>query len=420
MILRDAHVHLAAHGEELSCVNLSACGSCAECLEMVRAAAAASPEGWVRAVAARVEGWGGDRWPTARELSEAVGGRAVVVMSFDHHALVASEAALAAAGIGRDTPDPPRGVIVRDAGTGQPTGLLLEEACRGVQDAIPAPTDAQYRAHIVAGLADFAARGFVEIHDMLSTPQMARVLLDLEREGELAMDVRLYAMREHFDGLARDARKWKSERVRFSGLKIFTDGTLNSRTAHMLHPFADPLPGHPNGKALMSGAEIEEAVRHADALGYPIAAHAIGDGAVRATLDAIERASPSTIGQRIEHAQFVDDADVARFAAMGVIASVQPCHLLTDIEGINRLTPDRAGRAFPLRDLVDAAVAAGFEAQELVWLGSDAPIVPPSPEDNVQAAVHRRRAGMRTGEAVGAAQAITEAEALALMRAPEA
>jgi hypothetical protein len=174
------------------------------------------------------------------------------------------------------------------------------------------------------------------------------------------------------------------------------------------------MAGHPCGTALMTVAEIEESVRLADSLGCPIAAHAIGDGAVRAVLDAVERVRPRAVGQRVEHAQFVDEADVPRFARLGVIASVQPCHLLTDIEAIRRFTPDRAERVFPLRDLIDAARSAGRDPADLVWLGSDAPIVRPDPEDNVQAAVFRRRAGMGEGEMVGARQAVSEGEVKSL------
>lgn len=417
--LRDAHLHLDQHGEELSCLNLSACGSREQCLEELSFVARdLAPGEWVVANGVRIEGWGGDSWPTAGEVADAVGGRPAVVRSFDHHALVASEAALKAAGIDGGTADPAGGIIERDA-TGAPTGLLLEKACKLVYGVMPPASDERYRGWIVAALEDLSNRGFCEVHDMLSTRRMARVLLDLEREGRLALSVRLYALEEEFLPLSELALQWESERVRLGGLKIFTDGTLNSRTAHMLTPYADPLPNHPMGTPLMTPGEIERAVRLADERGYPVAAHAIGDGAVRAVLDAIERARPSTFGQRIEHAEFVDEADIGRFADMGVIASLQPCHLLTDIEAIERLMPHRAERSFPLRDLVESAAAAGFEPEELVWLGSDAPIVPPEPGDNIQAAVERRRRGEPESRMIGSGQAITRERALALLRSPE-
>lgn len=397
-----------------------------EALQRLAAAARERPPGaWMIARGIRIAAWPEQRYPTAREIDDAASGRPALLRSFDHHALAAGAAALRLAELGPHTADPAGGIIERGPG-GAPTGLLLESACALALRAVPPFTRDERAAHVRAALADLRARGFAEVHDMLATPLLADILLDLEARGELDVAVRLYATREHFDALADRAAESadegddadpagaptlaRSEMVRLSGLKIFTDGTLNSRTAHMLRPFAHPIPEHPLGTALMSPDEIVAAIRHADARGYPIAAHAIGDAAVRAVLDALETAQPECLGQRIEHAQFVDETDVARFAELGVIASLQPCHLLTDIEAIERFTPDRAGRAFPLRDLMDAARDAGFEAEDLIWLGSDAPIVPPSPEDNRQAAVERRRAGMAAARAIGPAQSITPEE----------
>jgi predicted amidohydrolase YtcJ len=127
---------------------------------------------------------------------------------------------------------------------------------------------------------------------------------------------------------------------------------------------------------------------------------------------------------RIEHVQFLHEADGPRFVRRGdgsrrrspIVASPQPCHLLTDIEGLRRLTPDRLERAFAVRELIEHARDAGVDPAESVVFGSDTPVAPPEPGDNVQAAVHRRRPGMAAGEAVGMSQAISESEALGLMR----
>ncbi|TVQ76111.1 MAG: amidohydrolase, partial [Phycisphaeraceae bacterium] len=122
---RDAHLHLAAHGEELDSVSLRACGSVGECLEILARAAADAPEdAWITARHARVESWTERRWPTARELDEATGGRRAFVQSFDHHALAASTRAMERTGVLEYAGD---GVIERD-GSGRATGLLLEGA----------------------------------------------------------------------------------------------------------------------------------------------------------------------------------------------------------------------------------------------------------------------------------------------------
>ncbi|TVQ78860.1 MAG: hypothetical protein EA380_05390, partial [Phycisphaeraceae bacterium] len=331
-------------------------------------------------------------------------------------------------------------------GSGRATGLLLEGAANAFLAALPAKTDAEVRGHIERAQDDLLSRGIVEVHDMFTTAAMARALRAMEREGSLRMTVWLYATPEHFDEVCAElgrpvgiGRGDNAGRVCFRGMKLFTDGTLNSRTAHMLHPFADPIAEHPCGTPLLEDGFIREAMIRGAREGFDVTAHAIGDGAVRRMLDLYESLDADERGLtlRIEHAQFVDEADVERFPpgrrtpetpgnrTTGsnppgrVIASMQPCHLLADIEALHRLVPGRIDRAFPVRDLVEAAEAHGVRAEEVVWFGSDTPVVDPSPSDNVQAAVHRRRAGMPADAMVAPGQAVDEATAVRLMRSAE-
>ncbi|MEO0716499.1 MAG: amidohydrolase family protein, partial [Planctomycetota bacterium] len=118
---------------------------------------------------------------------------------------------------------------------------------------------------------------------------------------------------------------------------------------------------------------------------------------------------PTDRSFRVEHAELLDESDVPRFAAMDVVCSVQPCHLLTDIEALRRLVPDRLDRVLPFRELIDAGCAPG----ELLWFGSDAPIVHPEPQDSIDAATLRRRPGMPEADAIALGQALTESEAWA-------
>ncbi len=411
--LRDAHLHLYAHGEALSFLDVSACASAAECLERVSALAARTPRGeWVRAVGARVEAWRERAWPMAGQIDDAAGGRPCVIRSFDHHALVAGAAALRAAGISRETPDPPRGMIERAPApgrgepAGQPTGLLLEDACGLVLGAIPEASPERRREHLQSAARDLAARGFVEAHDMLTEPWLGEELAAMDDRGELPLDVWLYAPFERLEAEQSRAKRYTRDRVRFAGAKFFADGTLNSRTAFMLADYAQPREGMPRGKAIWAENDLAAAVRTCEARGAGGAIHAIGDAAVRMALNAIEQAGARTQLWRIEHCQFIDEAEVDRFTTLNVVASVQPCHLLTDIEALRRLTPNRARRAFPLRDLVDSATALGREPADMVWLGSDTPVVSPDPEDNVQAAAHRRRRDMPAEEAVALEQGL--------------
>jgi predicted amidohydrolase YtcJ len=404
--VRDAHLHLAQHGRAMAMVRLEGCADKHECLQRLAVAAQGPAGAWVLAGGMRAEGWREPVYPTAREVDEAVGGRPCAAWSFDHHALVASSAALRAAGIGAQTPDPPGGVIDRDR-AGEPTGLVLESAALMVWRAVPEPTAAQRRGQVLAALADLRRHGFVEVHDLHAPAWLGPELAAIDDGGGLEIRVVLYPPLGEFPAVLEGYGAWRRDRVVLGGAKLFADGTLNSRTAWMLHPYREPMAGHEFGKAMYTPQQLEEAVRRVDGLGYPLAVHAIGDGAVRAVLDTLERARPRTGGFRIEHAELIDERDVPRFARLGVVCSPQPCHLLADIEALRRYVPDRLDRVLPLRELIDSGAAPG----ELLWFGSDCPIVRPDPQDSIRAAVDRCRA---TGdEPIAPGQAISELEAWA-------
>ncbi len=429
--LREAHAHLPELGAELSAINLEDCASKAECLERVAQRARDLPgDGWILAVRARVEGWAERAWPTARELDEAAGGRPCAVKSFDIHSLAASDAAMRAIGL---EPGRAIGAHGRDARAtggdfnlafidcdeaGAPTGLLLETMAQCVLHAMPAPTIEERREHLRAACADLARRGFIEAHDMLSRPTFWADLAALADADGLPIRVLLHPLLEDFDRAVAERASFEHAGVRLGGLKVFTDGTLNSRTAWMLDAYADPRPDAPHGRRLLDDDGFITALNKAESAGLPIVAHAIGDAAVRRCLDLIERHGSRAIAHRIEHAEYIDEADTPRFARLNVVASVQPCHLLPDMEAIRRLTPGRVGRVLPMRELIEGAVAAGRDPRELIWFGSDAPVVDPDPADNIQAAVERRRSGMPAGAAIAPKQALTRVEAMELMRSP--
>ena len=427
--LREAHAHIPAHGRELTTLALADCTSIAECLDRIRAEAARldavdpSRSRWLIANGVRVEAWSDRAWPTRDQLDRACGSRPAAVMCFDYHALLANTLAFCASAINDSDADPEGGVIVRDS-AGKPTGLLLEGACRIVREAMPQPTPAEQREITVAALRDFASHGFVEVHDLLTPDWLGGVLASLHDDGTLASigirRVCLYPLvtdlpRQH----AASAAWSRGNSVELAGGKIFVDGTLNSRTAWMLEPFRSPLPDHPCGTPLMSVHQIAEAMSICREHDVGFAAHAIGDAAVRAVLDAAQRmpreqgdiASPRQ-SVRIEHCELTDPADVPRFVELGVIASVQPCHLLYDIEVLERELPDRLDRVLPIRDWI----AAGLVPGKTLVFGSDAPIVRPHPTDSVIAATARRRTadapgGPATQNLIAPAQAINEVTA---------
>ncbi len=398
MHLREAHGHIAALGRALALLDLARVTSVRECLDaLAREASRLAPGQWVLATGARIESWVDRRWPTRDELDRAVPAHACAVRSFDYHALTANTPAFRAAGLQDSAPDTPRAVMVRDA-SGRPAGLLLEDHASRVWNSAPEPDIAARLTQTKAALDHLRALGYTEVHDMLATLWLGPLLSDLDDRGELPISVGLYAPYAELDVHLAASKHYSRDRVRLLGGKLFADGTLNSATAWMLSPYRDPLPNHPSGTPLLTPRDIADALRRTYALGLGLAVHAIGDGAVRAVLDTVELSRlalhapgadlESWLGVvRIEHAELIDERDMARFAALGVVASVQPCHLLYDAEVLRRRLPHRLSRVLPLRDLL----ASGLEAGRTLVFGSDVPIVRADPIDSVTAAVHRAR-----------------------------
>lgn len=403
--LREAHAHVFQHGRALGMVDLAGCGSATEMID--RLAARARSGGAVLAHGARPEAWEVPVWPAIEALDAISRTVPVVAWCFDYHALAANRVALRAAGIDEQTPSPPGGIIGRDD-DGRLNGVVYEHAALAVWKALPEPGAAERRAMVRAGVMDLVnTHGFIEIHDLKAQAWLGELLREIADELDGRVRFRIWPLLEDLDEVIAGRGAWESDLVRLGGAKVFVDGTLNSRTAWMLEPFADGRPDSPCGTPMMTHGQIEGAVRRCEAAGVPLAAHAIGDAAVRAVLDAIERVGTRVPGYRIEHCELIDAADVPRFARLGVIASVQPCHLLYDIEALRRGLPDRLDRVLPLRELVDS----GLEPGRGLVFGSDVPIVRADPADSVRGAV--ARCGPEHEAAMSPQQALSEAEAWA-------
>ena len=407
--MREAHAHLPWHARALSFIHLQGCTSAAQCLDLLASAAGTlAPHDWLIASGARIESWSEREWPGLHELDRATGDRPCVVMSFDLHSAMANTRALA---LSRVVTSTPRGGVVRRDAAGNPSGVLLETAAQQAFNAAPEPTPAQWKTLIPRALQHLASHGFTEVHDLLAPPWLGPLLADLDRAGQLTTRIRLYAPLANLDAELQRSRAYTTANVQLAGGKIFADGTINSRTAWMIHDYPDPLPGLARGQVMTPQADIQRAIEQAGRLNLQLAVHAIGDGAVRATLDAAEAAArtldrdPSHL--RIEHCEFIDEADIERFAQLNITASVQPCHLLADIEALRRYFPHRLHRVLPLRDLV----AAGLKPGRTLLFGSDVPVVRPDPGDSIHAAVYRRRPDQPESESIAPAQSITEAQA---------
>ena len=380
----DAHIHFGHFALARQQVDLDVAASLEDGLALLRAASRRHAAGaWLHG-----RGWDRNRWgrlPTAAALDSAVGQQRVALSSHDGHSLWLSSAALQAAGIRADTPDPPGGRIERDE-SGQPTGVLFENAQDLVRHGIPEPSDEELRAAIRAALPLAAAAGLTGIHN-LEDRRSRHAFEALEAAGELSVRV--------YHGIARGELREARERgvrtgvgsdwVRIGPVKLFADGALGSRTAHVLEPYEGRSDGY-RGVPTLQPDEIADHMRLAADAELDLAVHAIGDAAVRMVLDAFERTrtAHAPLGQRmlrVEHAQLVHPDDVPRFAQLGAIASMQPIHATADWRAADAHWGRRARHGYAWRDLQQAGAVLAF--------GTDAPVERLEPLNNLYAAVTR-------------------------------
>ncbi len=388
----DAHVHLAQYGRELTAVDLQDAPDLASGLELVAARAKRTSAGeWITGSGFALDRWGigadAGAVLTAAALDVAAPHNPVLLRSQDHHAGWANSAALAAAGVRRETADPPRGTIVR-AADGAPSGYLLEHAVDLVTAAIPTPGREAYAAALHAAGADMAARGITTVHHMAYEPPAGwRAIADAASSDDYQL--RVWACIPHADleraaaiGIATGQG---GARFALGGAKFFADGALGSRTALMLEPYEGT---QERGMAVEPLEVLCERFRAAAEAGLTPVTHAIGDAAVRTVLEALEATAdawrPAGLLPRIEHVQHVHADDVARLGRLGVVASMQPIHLRFDAGSVVRWLGDRRDRAFPMRSLAAAGALLAF--------GSDAPVARPDVFEGLRAAVRRHGA----------------------------
>lgn len=403
----DAHLHLTQHGLELSQLDLAATATLDAAVALVaERARGLEPGSWLLGSGFALQRWGlaGLAGGARAALDAASGEVAVLLRSQDHHSVWVNGAALRLAGVGRDGADPPHGTIERDA-AGEPTGLLLERAAELVTGLLPPPGASELRAALARAGADLAARGITTVHHMAYEPPAYWRELALAASDD-AYPLRVWACLpqldiEHAAALGVATGQGGSN-FQVGGAKFFCDGALGSRTAWMLEPYA----GGGCGVEVDGPEVLAERYPLAIDAGLVPVTHAIGDAANRAVLDALESAAPRWrargLRPRIEHAQHLHPADVARFARSGVVASMQPIHLTFDVGSVHSLLADREARAYPMRALLDAGAPLAF--------GSDTPVAEPDVLAGVRAACRRSGAD---GAVLGPDAAILPAEALA-------
>lgn len=402
----DGHAHFAMWAMTRRRVQLADATTREAALD--RVAEARPVQGWVLG-----QGWNANGWARApdRAALDAVQRGPVYLDSLDVHAAWVNSAALAAAGISRVTPDPFGGRIVRD-GAGEPTGLLLERAVELMLPHLPTPPPELLDEALRDAQAEALRFGITGLHDVETESDLA-AFQRLESAGTLRLRVLFHPPVRALPSLvARGVRSGSgSAWLRIGGVKLFLDGSLGSRTAWMLAPYEG---SRDRGMPITGEREAADAMRVAAEAGIAVAVHAIGDAAVRRALDLMAPLPRVAIPHRIEHFQCVHPADLGRAAAAGLVASMQPAHLLTDIPLVDRHWGARGAGAYAFADLLRRGTSIVF--------GSDVPVASIDPREGLYAALERRDdsgwpvGGWRAEEKIGfeaAVRAYTTAAARA-------
>jgi predicted amidohydrolase YtcJ len=382
----DAHAHLTGIGLRELTLNLDKTASVEDLVAAVKAYAAAHPDGPIYGRGWIETHWPEKRFPNRADLDRAAPGRIVVLERADGHAVVASSAALAQAGVTKDTAAPTGGQILK-GDDGQPTGMLVDHAQSLVAGVIPPPSEALKRQALEKAGALYASRGWTGLGNMsVEAPDLA-ILRSLAAEKKFSLRVDNYMDPSGAaEVLAKGPSTDPTGLIRVRGIKLYMDGALGSRGAALLEPYSDAeglglqLTPHDKGLELMKAARAVHA---------QVAMHAIGDRGNRMVLDWFGEAladgkggSDTTARWRIEHAQIVADQDLPRFARMGVVASMQPSHAIGDLYfAPARLGKDRLHEGYRWKDMLGSGA--------VVAAGSDAPVEVGDPRIEFYAAVYR-------------------------------
>ncbi len=387
----DAHVHLEHAGLELLSVDLRGTRSLQEMQQRIAASAKTAASGeWLVGAGWDQTLWADGKLPTRQDIDAVSGAHPAVFIRVDGHISVANTAALKAGGVTSQTQTPAGGKIDHDP-NGEPTGILRETARGLVESKIPPPAPSRLRRAAELAMADAARWGITSAQDN-SSWEAFRVYEDMEREGKLTLRISEWiTFNDHLNLLETHRAHHPADdpMLHTAMLKGFMDGSLGSRTAALLAPYSDDpgnsgLPQYEQGK--LNRMAIERALA-----GFQIGFHAIGDRAVQMALDAFAEAERSAKENdktrdfrfRIEHDQVVTPGQFAQYKTLGVIASVQPSHLLTDMHWVmERIGAERAKTSYPWKEFLDDGIPLAF--------GTDYPVEPITPFRGLYAAVTRQ------------------------------
>jgi predicted amidohydrolase YtcJ len=404
----DAHVHLLRGAEELVGVDLRPASDAGDLASRLARHASSLPKGrWITGGYWDHERWPGRQLPTHALIDRAAPEHPVFVQRLDGHMALANGLAMRMAGISADVHCPDGGTIVRDE-KGKLTGVFKDNAMDLIARAIPPDALDATLDNARAALRHAASLGVTTIQDMTASDTELRAYQTLRTSGELT--ARIYSIQNRDASALRDAgisTGFGDDWLRIGGVKFFADGSMGAGTAAFFEPYADD-PGT-CGLLIHPPDRLQDLVFDADAAGFQAVVHAIGDRANTLVLDIFERLAAERGVRdrrpRIEHAQVVRTQDKARFAPLGVIASIQPSHCIDDMRWAEgRIGKNRSGIAYNLKSFVDAGTTIAF--------GTDWFVEPLDPMLGLYAAVTRQFpdgtpvSGWFPGERITRAQAV--------------
>ncbi len=386
----DAHTHFRVGGASLSRLNLHSVRTELEFAEAVRSYAKSCPDGkWLLGGNWDHENLDSRRLPTKDLIDSFTTSIPVFLDRIDTHMALVNSKALELAGITRNTPDPPGGVIARDE-RGEPTGIVKDAAREMVLRLIPEPRmeDLVRDARAAVRLAN--RLGVTSVNDMSPERDM-RAYIVLREKGELTVRINVVLPIDRSRTLGSqdiqaDAHAVTDEWIRLGAVKAFADGSLGAGTAWFFDAYEDDKGNYGIATDILSSGELEKLATKADRNHIRLAIHAIGDKAVSRVLDIferIQRQNPAWDRRfRIEHAQHLKDEDFSRFKKLSVIASVQPYHCADDGRWAEKkIGTRRAKSAFAFRRFLDEQIVLAF--------GTDWPVAPLNPLEGIHAAVTR-------------------------------
>jgi predicted amidohydrolase YtcJ len=386
--LIDGHGHFMGLGQTALQLDLSGTKTLAEAQAKIAAYAAANPSPrWIVGRGWNQETWGLGRFPTAADIDAVVANRPVWLERVDGHAGWANSLAMKEAGVTAATKSPSGGRIEMEGK--QPSGVFVDAAMPLVQQVVPPPLPRTNDNALLKAQELMLSQGLTTVADMGTS---AGDWLTIRRAGDRGnLNVRILSYSANIQPLLEVAgtgpTPWLYDnRLRMVGVKLYSDGALGSRGAWLKQDYRDQ-PGQ-KGLSFLNDAELKNLMSRAAMDGFQVAVHAIGDAANAQLLGAIEELSDTYKGDRrwrVEHAQIVDPADLARFARNGIIASMQPVHETSDWKMAEaRMGLDRLGGAYAWRSMIDNKVPLAF--------GSDFPVEHPNPFMGLAAAVSREDA----------------------------